>query len=386
MRHSARRSSVTAIALALLMLGTTACGGGSTGTQIPRGLANCGAAPMLTVSPVDINIIRDLTPLGNLNPPGHTFPTDHLYFYAYFEVTAPELIPVLSPGDVVVSEVTKQTRLSGAPSVPEYSMTFFPCADLNLYFAHVVLTPELIAQIGPFGTCNQYTAGGDTYESCTKRLNIKINAGTMIGSMGGINGNTIDFGGYDRRVPQLPFINPARSFGNGTEFGQNRTICPVDYFVPSVAASLRARFSGLFGKRTIEPLCGSIMQDLPNTAQGRWFFNETMQDEPHLALVHDNVDPRIAVISVGTSIPSLPTRYWGFTPATSGRVNADFPRVTADGLTYCYQTFVGATSPIRHVLIQLISATRVRIEGFTGALCGDPSTWAFTAGAREFAR
>lgn len=386
MRHPVQRSpSFTAIALAVLVLGTTACGGGSTGTQIPKGLANCGAAPMLTVSPIDIASIRDLTPLGNLNPPAHTLPTDHLYFYAQFTGTR-EQIPVRSPGDVVVSEVGRRTRLTGAPSVTEYSMVFFPCADLNLYFGNVVLTTELEALIGPFAQCQQSSAGGNTFESCTKRVNIKLTAGILIGSMGGDNGNTIDFGGYDRRVPQLAFINPARSYGYGTEFGHNRSICPIDYFVPSVVSSLRPKFGNDRLRRTMEPLCGTIMQDVPNTAQGRWFFNESMQDDQHLALAHDNVDPRIAVISVGTSIPSLPTRYWGFTPAATGRVNADFSRVTADGQSYCYQTFVGATSPIRHVLIQLISATRVRIEGFTGALCGDPSTWAFTAGAREFVR
>ena len=32
------------------------------------------------------------------------------------------------------------------------------------------------------------------------------------------------------------------------------------------------------------------------------------------------------------------------------------------------------------------SPTRVRIEGVLGATCGDPSAWAFTSGAREFAR
>ena len=386
MRHSLQGSpSATAVALAVVVLGTSACGDNTGPSQIPKGLANCGASPMLTVSPIDVGSIRDLTPLGNLNPPGHTLPTDHLYFYAPYTGTRVQ-IPVFSPGDVVVSEVTKRTRLSGAPSVPEYSMTFFPCADLNLYFAHILLTTELEARIGAFGQCQQSSAGSDTYQNCTKRINLKLTAGSLIGSMGGDNGNTIDFGGYDRRVPQLSFINPARSYGNGTEFGHNRTICPVDYFVPSVVSALRPKFGNDRLRRTVEPLCGTIMQDVPNTAQGRWFFNETLQDDPHLALAHDNIDPRIAVISVGTSIPSLPTRYWGFTPAATGRVNADFSRVTADGQSYCYQTFVGATSPIRHVLIQLISATRVRIEGFTGALCGDPSTWAFTAGAREFAR
>ncbi|MGH7696044.1 MAG: hypothetical protein ACRENH_13745 [Gemmatimonadaceae bacterium] len=380
------RSQVAIFIAAAVVLGTAACGDNTGPSAAPKGLANCGGTPMLTVSPVDISIIRDLTPLGNLNPPGHTLPTDHLYFFAFFDVTTAELIPVVSPGDVVVSEVTRQTRLSGAPSVIEYSMTFFPCADLSLYFAHVVITPELLAEIGPFGTCNQYVAGGDTYESCAKRLNLKLKAGALVGSMGGSNGNALDFGGYDRRVTQLPFVNQARSYGYGTEFGQNRTICPVDYFVASVASGLRAKFGTSSKRRTIEPLCGTVMQDLPNTAQGRWYFNETTQDDPHLALAHDNTDPRIGVISVGTSVPSLPPRYWGFTPAASGRVNADFSRVTADGMTYCYQSFLNATSPIRHVLIQLVSATRVRIEGFTGVLCGDESTWAFTAGAREFAR
>jgi hypothetical protein len=378
--------SCTALALAVLVLGTAACGDNTGPSEAPEGLANCGGTPMLTVSPVDISIIRDLAPLGNLNPPVHTLPTDHLYFFANVDLTEAELVPVVSPGDIAVSEVTRQTRLSGAASVIDYSMTFFPCADLSLYFAHVVLTPELLAEIGPFGTCNQYVAGGDTYESCAKRVNLKLKAGALIGAMGGTFGNVLDFGGYDRRVAQLPFVNQARSYGNGTEFGQNRTICPVDYFVVSVASWLRGKFGTSSKRRTVDPLCGTIMQDVPNTAQGRWFFNDTPQDEPHLALAHDNIDPRIGVISVGTSVPSLPPRYWGFTPAATGRVNADFPRVTVDGLTYCYENFLNATQPIKHVLVQLISATRVRIEGFAGALCGNESTWAFTAGAREFAR
>ena len=33
-----------------------------------------------TTYPVDFERIRSITPLGNLNPPGHTFPTDHMYF------------------------------------------------------------------------------------------------------------------------------------------------------------------------------------------------------------------------------------------------------------------------------------------------------------------
>jgi hypothetical protein len=127
------------------------------------------------------------------------------------------------------------------------------------------------------------------------------------------------------------------------------------------------------------------MQDVPNTAQGRWFFDNSLQDDPHLALAHDNGDPRIGVISAGTSIPSLPVGARNFTPVTTGRINVDFPLVTANGQIYCYQNFGGAP-PARHVLLQLVSASRVRIEGVLGALCGDPTTWTFTSGAREFMR
>jgi hypothetical protein len=376
------------MALAALALGITACGDHTAPSQVPKGLANCAGTALLSVSPIDVGVIRELTPLGSLNPPAHTLPTDHVYFYATFTAGTKAVIPVLAPGDVTISEVVKQTRTGGGlPDATDYSMTFFPCADLNLYYAHVVLTTQLLAQIGAFGDCQHYSFGGFSYEACKKQLSVKLTAGTQIGIMGGDNGNIMDFGGYDRRVPQLAYINPARSYGYGTEFGANRTICPIDYFVASVAGALRAKLGSERVRRTIDPLCGTVMQDLPNTAQGRWFFNESVGDDAHLALAHDHIDPRIGVISVGTSVPSLPTKSWGFTPAASGRVNADFPRVTADGLTYCYQTFSpNPPPPLRHVLIQLVSATRVRIEGFLGALCGDPSTWAFTAGAREFAR
>jgi len=35
---------------------------------------------LLTVSMIDIEYLASLTPLGNSNPPGHTFPVDHVYF------------------------------------------------------------------------------------------------------------------------------------------------------------------------------------------------------------------------------------------------------------------------------------------------------------------
>ena len=63
---------------------TTACGSESIAPSSSAG------SPMLTAptgplvfraSPIEQSTIRWITPLGNLNPPDHTLPTDHIYFY-----------------------------------------------------------------------------------------------------------------------------------------------------------------------------------------------------------------------------------------------------------------------------------------------------------------
>jgi hypothetical protein len=290
----------------------------------------------------------------------------------------------------VIVQVSRQTR-SGAGD--NFGMRFFPCSDVAMYFAHLVsLTPAFASQVGAFTTCDQpYTSGGVTSTECRKEVEIHLTAGTVIGTAGGPSFPGIDFGGADRRAPTLQFVNPGRSYGSDHSFGQNNTICPLDYFVVSVGDALRARLGRGAERRTIAPICGSVMQDVVNTAQGRWYFDNSVQEDPHLALAHENVDPRLGVISSGTSIPSLTAGARIFTPVSTGRVpgrvNTDFSAVTADGFIYCYETFSPSPPPpARHVLVQLVSPTRVRIEGVTGALCGDPSSWAFTTGAREFSR
>jgi len=367
-----------------------ACDGSTGPNDPPKGLANCQGTEFLTVAPIDPGVLREIVPLGSLSPPAHTLPTDHLYLNTTVVAGVAAVSNVVAPGNIVITEVSKQTRSGGGPNDGiNYGMKFFPCADVFMYFAHLVtLRAEFAAQVGAITNCDPpYSTGGITSVACNKLVHISLAAGTVIGTAGGPTFPGIDNGGADRRVPQLAFVNQARSYGNNQSFGQNRTICPVDYFVPAVANALRARFGRSGVTRTIPPVCGTLMQDVPNSAQGRWYFDNTVQDDPHLALAHDNADPRLGVISSGTSIPSLPVGARGFTPVASGRINLDFSLVTSDGLVYCYQTFTPLPPPpSRHVLIQLTSTTRLRIEGVIGAACGDPTTWTFSAGAREFTR
>ena len=152
---------------------------------------------------------------------------------------------------------------------------------------------------------------------------------------------------------------------------------------PEVREALLPLLGGRGAQRTVAPLCGTIMQDMVGTAQGRWFFDGSEHEDPHLALAHDNVDPGIGNLSIGTSLPGTPAGVYDFVPEPAGRVNADFPRVTADGTTWCYSPRVNRGL---HFLVQLVSASRLRIEGVPGIGCGDPAGWHFGTGAVEFAR
>jgi hypothetical protein len=86
MRWSNRiRLGATALAgIAAAALPACKNGGDSTGPTAPSGVAACSGTQVLTVSPVVLGVLQAIVPLGNLNPSGHVFPTDHVYLYTPF--------------------------------------------------------------------------------------------------------------------------------------------------------------------------------------------------------------------------------------------------------------------------------------------------------------
>jgi len=76
----------------------------------PSGLASCVGSALLTRSPVALSALRWIIPLGNLNPTGHVFPTDHLYFESVSPPSGSPPTPVVSPGNVVVAQAGGQTN------------------------------------------------------------------------------------------------------------------------------------------------------------------------------------------------------------------------------------------------------------------------------------
>lgn len=380
------------VAFLILCLGLmTACSGNS-GNSL-NNLPSCGSSnSLLSVSPMAANEYIALSPLGNLNPTGHVFPSDHAGIYGNRENGVAVYVPVKAPADMTITMVTSSERIGGVGAAfTDYRLTFSPCSDVQFYFGHMTdLSDTILAAIGTFSDddCSDYTTGGTTYRTCSKSFtDLNVFAGDVLGHFGGIEGNYgMDFGAYDARIDPLAYANPDRIEAASNHFDQLHSVCVFDYFDDANKAVMETKFGNINGApRTIAPVCGEVEQDEPGTAQGKWYNDAVPNgpEDPHLALVHDNVDPTIPVFSNGTTFIGISSTVQQFTPLSTGRVNRDFGDVTADGAAYCYESVGGASDTI--IILQLTDASTLKIEAQNGASCG-AGPWNFTSSAFIFKR
>lgn len=328
----------------------------------------CPEGAVFTKLPVDPEKILSVTPLGNLNPPDHTIPTDHIYLVLKNnnEIHPESATAVFAPSDITISRISHSSvKKSGKFFSDDYSLDFSPCKDVEAKFGHVTkLSPKLAELIQKGGRCDtQHPRPEDEYSSCQFETSVKISAGEEIGEAGGGTATGLDFWAIDYRAPELKFANMSRYRSH-----QLHTVCPVDLFDESSKKILSEKFGGYDKRRTIEPLCGRIDQDIAGTAQGNWTTTEGYIDMPDawsksLALVHDNMDPTIGVVSIGGIIAS--GQKIQFKPTSEGLVNRDFNQIEADGKTYCYEDQpIGQILGWRSgkVLIQLVNDKTLKAE------------------------
>jgi hypothetical protein len=368
-------------AVALLVV---ACGESAGPTGVISRLPDCPSGPLLTVSPLADGDFVGLNPMGHLNPPAHTLPTDHIYFYLQPGANPGDPsrpAPVRAPGDVHVWSLTGSTYFdpSGTELYTDYGIWLAACRQVTAYFQHVQqLAPYLAAATSSWGSCRTYAGG--SIRLCMKNIDVIVSAGDTLGIAGGRLGQgALDFGAHDARIAPLGFANQRRYETRDDGEDGLHVLCPADLFDPATRAALEARFGESDGSplRTIEPRCGSVVQDVAGTAQGNWYKDApsathdwsdpaTSTWSQQLALVHDNVDPTGAVISIGGTIG--PAAHWPgfpfFTPTHSGTVNREFSEVTADGNVYCY------SGPGR-ILIRLLNDSTLSVEQQAGD-CSSP--------------
>jgi hypothetical protein len=152
--------------------------------------------------------------------------------------------------------------------------------------------------------------------------------------------------------------------------------CLLDYATDELRAALAAHVT-----RTAPPICGSQAQDVAGTAQGNWrrVGLTTYPEDPHLALVHDMLDPTRMAVSMGTSLPpatphvSLPLR------AFSGQANRDFSEVVPGASAWCWDLDGGV-----RLIVNLPDAGTLRAQAQAGACGAGP--WSFAGSPVEFVR
>ncbi len=325
--------------------------GGQNEDNILAQLPDC-SGQKYTVFPVDLGEVYDISPLGNLGPPGHTTPTEHMYIHLHAQKSSSQIYDLKAPGEIYIYEISSDPD-DIDPSRTEYVIRFGLCKDVHGYFDHVKEISDDLKNTIESTPCQTFSEG--SHDACTKHFVKKVDAGEVIGGVGHLQGN-FDFGTLDYRAKN-DFVNPSR-YGDPQQTGLYRprslyVKCPLDYYNEPAKSQLFSKVGG-----SNDPKCGKVMQDVAGTLQGNWFNGDAKiysSWEKHLAFVYDNYDPSKAVISVGGTFTDASK--WVFTP-TTGTTNRKFDQVIPDGTVYCY-TGEGKSS---RIVVQMISETELKIE------------------------
>ncbi len=340
---------------------------------------------VFTVSPMDVESISRIVLLGNLNPPGHVFPTDHIYLYTSNPDgdNRPDIVTLYSPGDLTVTSIEASEHVTAG--FFDYSVTLRPCEDITVVLGHVAsLSKEIFGDTSAFDKwtlMNEYSTGGETYRSWRRTCAIQVTAGEILGTTGGNpHQYALDLGVYDRRHTHDSVANPNRWLKNN----YLHAVCPLSLYEEGPVLN---RLLGLVYQDEVDGdsrTRSGTLQDLPGTAQGCWFLSgvsDTYPEDPHLALVHSNIHPARAVLSAGNSILDLDSAAYEFLPKTSGLLNRDFRDIIPNGQTYGFQ--IGQYAGI--VIVRMADAATLWIEALGGATT-DPAGWVFTDDKTVFER
>lgn len=355
-------------------------------------MPSCGdKMAFFTVSPITSKDFYGIVPIGTLSPTGHTFPSPHLYFHVRrsdpknFD-SVPVEVPAVSPGNIRVTKISLIEAIN-RPDFTDSYVEFSVCKEIRGYFDHVKKLSSKLQNAYDSAkaiACNEYSQsyqalGTIQMKKCDKLVSVDLNAGETLGIAGGSKGQMVfDFGAIDYRNKPHVFANSSRWYYRPEIL---YITCALDYFSSPLKESLKNRLgqSDMSVKRTIEPICGTVAQDKPGTAQGIWVVKGTGaigHEGSHLSLAHDNVDPKVGVFSVGTSMEKGGLKFgkYTFTPQHSGFVDREFSEVTASNEVFCYELY-DDWYPRRRIkdtvlLIQLTSPTKLRMEKQTASFCG----------------
>ena len=344
--------------LAALPLALAACGGGhgptSPNDNNPFGLTTTGPG-VLSVSPLDTATVYAASPLGNLGPPGHVLPTDHVYISFVNPWSGQQqnndcrARPVYAAGSGVVVFILV-TEAAGDTKV-EIQMT----KTFHYYYDHVLLLPSI-------------------------RLGSRVNAGDPIATTTG-RCPSMDLGVYDEDVTISRIVNAAR-YGPSTLHAASS----YKYFTPALRDFYYSRarvFEGVPADKD-----GRIDWSVSGRLVGDW-FHSSLTGASYAAstgsmdgwtrtigFVYDWYDnsPRI---SIGGTVTTAGVLKPAPTDPDPANVNTASGIVAYQGTPKIGQIAAG------WMLVQMIASDRIKVEYFAGAT-SRPA--AFTGAAQEYVR
>lgn len=315
-----------------------ACGGHGSGS--PAGPGPSGGQTTLPsgplvfrAAPVSLDALRYIVPLGNINPPSHTLPTDHIYFYfadpAAGETPAGRRTDFFAPADGTVLDVIDNGI--GADRKVRIQAT----ATMVYYIDHLMPSVALTR-----GT--------------------SVTAGTRLGTTGGAYG--VDLGVVNDGLT-LGFVNPAR-YGSETLHAD----APLKYFEDPLKLQLYSKVRSI-----AQNFDGRIDFDVPGRLAGNWFGES---DQVPLTFAYDTVDPSAVLIGTGSGLALSGV----FGIAASDPAPRDVS--TASGpVAYTIHT-APSGGPLAHLLVEMTADQRIRVEIITPVTA--PAV--FTAAAKTFVR
>jgi hypothetical protein len=352
-------------------------------------LPSCPDGVVFPVSPIALEDVIRIVPLGHYRPSPHVFPTSHHYIDI---IRGKGNIPIYAPCDGWINFVTENQL--PAPYHVEYSVTLWACRDMMVMYGHVPrLDQAILDQLGKVTKTNVYSTGGATFNLNIYEPQIRVKAGDRIGELPDMPGITgIDYGTIDKRV-KLPLVKPER----WDEYGYQNAVSFLNYTTAEIRDFyfdvVQNRNEGYF-QRKVPPFEGQVCYDVKGTIQGLWFFpgQPVIPEDPHLSLILNNFNPEKNVISMGKSVPGIPSLAYEFYPESSGIHNRPFNKITNDGSIYTFSNFVNIWDepftdflfPSENViLMQLVDEETLRIEQQTNS---DGPPWNFKNNFRDFKR
>jgi len=361
---------------------------------------------LLTSPIIPVDSLQNLTPLGNSNPPGHTFPVDHVYFNHNIKTSPATSVYVPGNGRLIKIQDETGYDASGIVMRHAYLVEIALCKGVAIQLsANADLSPEFsrILQNTSGQKCKEVGGKHDnekTIKQCSYEISVAVNAGDLMltttpgdfPEVWAFNYNTtprsdVDWKRYDYSDYPYAFClfdlyqgelkdQYYSKFGlsiihkeaeKEKAFGQGKQV-QVDQFVP----------------RTIKPICGEINQNRVGTVQGDWFgasYDPSLEKTSEyngtdLALIHSNFNPTYGRLTVGGNIISS-AGVFEFIPNHTGTYNREFSEVTAGGSVYCYDGKSNSGDMVEAVwtnydkkfLLQLTDNCHLKIEAQDGT-CG----------------